>query len=63
MNREQKSIRTAWGMASKDWRSFEIAYKVVPKNYKRIRRMLKHQLDKLEEKIKKLETQMTMYGD
>jgi len=60
MNKEQKSIRTAWGMASKDWRSFELAYNVIPKNYKRIRRMIKHQIDKLEKKCRDLEKSMVI---
>ena len=47
MNREQKSLRTAWGMASKDLRSFRIAHNAIPKNYKRIRRMLKPKSKKL----------------
>ncbi len=63
MNREQKNIRTAWGMASKDWRSFEVAYNIIPKKYKRTKRMLKHQLDKLEKKCRELEKKMTYYGD
>ena len=58
MNREQKSLRTAWGMASKDLRSFRLAHNAIPKNYKRVRRMLKHQGDKLEKKCKELESEM-----
>ena len=59
MNREQKSIRTAWGMASKDYNSFQLAFNATPKNYKRIRRMIEHQMDKLERKMKELESEMT----
>lgn len=63
MNHEQKSLRTKWGMASKDYSSFEQAYKIIPKKYKRWRRMLKHQMDKLEKTMRELEIQFTFYGE
>lgn len=60
---EQKVLRTKWGIASNDWRSFEIAYKAIPRKYKRWRRMIKHQMDKLEKTMREIENQFTYYGD
>lgn len=60
---EQKILRTKWGIASTDFNSFELAYRSIPKKYKRWRRMLKHQMDKLEKNMREIEKQFTFYGD
>lgn len=60
---EQKRLRTKWGMASNDFSKFNKAYKIIPKKYKRWRRMLKHQMDKLEKTMLELERQFTFYGE
>ncbi len=63
MNSEQRGLRTKWGMLSADHNSFELAYNSIPRKYKRWRRMLKHQMDKLEKKMRDIEKQFSMYGD
>lgn len=60
---EQKILRTKWGIASTDFNAFDVAYRTIPKKYKRFRRMIKHQMDKLEKKMRETEKQFTYYGE
>ncbi len=55
MNRKQKGLRTKFGMASNEFRQLEFSLNYIPKRYKRIRRMIKHDMDKLQKKIKDTE--------
>ena len=62
MNRNQKGLRTKYGMASTEFRQLEFSLNYIPKRYKRIRRMIKHDMDKLQKKMKETEKKLTYLG-
>jgi len=55
LNQIQKSLRTRWGIALKDFNELGNAYTHIPKKYKRLRRMIKHSMDGLEKKMQETE--------
>ncbi len=59
MNVKQKGLRTKYGMASNEFRQLEFSLNYIPKRYKRIRRMIKHDMDKLQKKMKETEKKLT----
>jgi len=63
MNQKQKALRTKLGMATNDIESLELAYKNIPLRYKRLRRMINHNIEKLRKKIKDTESKLTYLGD
>jgi hypothetical protein len=62
MNVKQKALRTKWGMASSEMRSLSLALPYIPKRYKRLTRMIKHEIEKLEKKIRETEKNFTYLG-
>ena len=46
-------------MATNDIESLELAYKNIPLRYKRLRRMINHNIEKLRKKIKDTESKLT----
>ena len=62
MNQTQKGLRTKYGMASNEFRQLEFSLNYIPKRYKRMRRMIKHDMDKLQKKMKETEKKLTYLG-
>jgi len=63
LNLKQRALRTKWGMASNDISSLRLALPFIPIKYKRIRRMIEHQIKKLGKKMKETEKDFSYMGD
>jgi len=63
MNLKQKALRTSWGMASSEMESLSQALPYIPKRYKRLTRMIKHEIEKLDKKMREAEKNFTYMGE